>query len=80
MKVGIGYIHIGERGIVFFFHHRFPDWFQLRKKAAFFFGVAILGSSLNPGASVNILANAFMNSAVFVDEIVIVFIIGIKML
>ena len=80
LQVNIREGDIGEFIPWLFFHHRLPDRFGLRKKTAGFFCVAVSGSGFCPGSTVNIFSDAFMDGCVFIDQIIVIFVVGVKVL
>ena len=64
---------------VLFFQSRFPDREGLWEKQAAFFGVAGLGAGFFACRLVYKLADTFVNRRIFVNQIVVILIIRIKM-
>lgn len=80
LQVNIREGDIGEFIPWLFLHHRLPDRFGLRKKTTVFFCVAVSSSGFCPGSTVNIFSDAFMDGSVFIDQIIVIPVVGVKML
>ena len=71
---------VREPVLIFLLENRFKNGGKLRQVAAGPACIAGLGRCLDAGLPVHILGDALMDCPVLIDQVVIIFIVGIKIL